>query len=309
MQPVDRDEAARHITESVTALFFSAENQARFHGAADELGISPPMLKALLELRPGDAVAMRDLAERWQCDASFVTVTCDGLEARGLVRRRVADHDRRVRMVELTPDGAEALDWAAGEVFGPRAGFDALTADEQVTLATLLRKLADAQAGHDQALLDQPGVRAMARRLQAQRTREFRHGHGGRWGRARRRGGPGSEAADAGVAERPAAGDLGGDDGGDDGGGDGQPGGWREHFEVHRREIRTLKEELARVSAELKVQARRPVDEAKAAKADIKARARRPVDEAKAAKAEVKAEVKAARDEVVDRLRGGGPRR
>lgn len=272
MQPVDRDEAARHITESVTALFFSAENQARFHGAADELGISPPMLKALLELRPGDAVAMRDLAERWQCDASFVTVTCDGLEARGLVRRRVADHDRRVRMVELTPEGAEALDWAAGEVFGPRAGFDALTADEQVTLATLLRKLADAQARHDEALLDQPGVRAMARRLQAQRTREFRHGRGGRWG------------AGAGAGDGPAG------------------GGWREHFEVHRREIRTLKDELARLSAELKVQARRPVDEAKAAKAQVKA-------EAKAAKAEVKAEAKAARDEVVDRLRGGGSRR
>jgi DNA-binding MarR family transcriptional regulator len=276
---VDRDEAARNITESVTALFFSAENQARFHGAAAELGISPPMLKALLELRPGDAMAMRDLAERWQCDASFVTVTCDGLEARGLVRRRVADHDRRVRMVELTPEGAEALDWAASEVFGPRAGFDALTVDEQVTLATLLRKLADAQAGHDEALLDQPGVRAMTRRLQAQRTREFRHGRGGRWGGGRRRG----EREDGPDADAPA---------GDVGAGDGPTGGgWREHFEVHRREIRTLKEELARLSAELKVQARRPVDEAKAAKA------------------EAKAEVKAARDEVVDRLRGGGPRR
>ncbi|HEX6422308.1 MAG TPA: MarR family transcriptional regulator [Acidimicrobiales bacterium] len=302
---MDRDEAARHITESVTALFFSAENQARFHGAADELGISPPMLKALLELRPGDAVAMRDLAERWQCDASFVTVTCDGLEARGLVRRRVADHDRRVRMVELTSDGAEALDWAAGEVFGPRAGFEALTADEQVTLATLLRKLADAQAEHDEALLDQPGVRAMARRLQAQRTREFRHGHGGRWGAGRRgRGGPTGEVAVTGAVDRPGAGDP-----DDDEDGDGRPGGWREHFEAHRQEIRTLKEELARLSAELKLQARRPVDEAKAAKAEVKARVRRPVDEAKAAKTEVKAEVKAARDDVVDRLRGGGRRR
>ena len=295
MQPVDRDEAARHITESVTALFFSAENQARFHGAADELGISPPMLKALLELRPGDAVAMRDLAERWQCDASFVTVTCDGLEARGLVRRRIADHDRRVRMVELTPEGAEALDWAAGEVFGPRAGFDALTADEQVTLATLLRKLADAQARHDEALLDQPGVRAMARRLQAQRTREFRHGRGGRWAGGRRGEGRG-DVGDA--AEAPDGDDLAGAGAGDGPAG----GGWREHFEVHRREIRTLKDELARLSAELKVQARRPVDEAKAAKAQVKA-------EAKAAKAEVKAEAKAARDEVVDRLRGGGSRR
>ncbi|HEX6421194.1 MAG TPA: MarR family winged helix-turn-helix transcriptional regulator [Acidimicrobiales bacterium] len=288
---MDPEQAARQITQAVTALFFSAENQARFHGAAEQLGVSPPMLKALLELRPGDAVPMRDLAERWQCDASFVTVTCDGLEAQGLVRRRVAEHDRRVKMVELTSEGAEALDWATGQVFGPRAGFQALTKDEQLTLARLLRKLADAQAAHDEALLDSPGVRAMARRLQAQRTREFRGWRGGgRWG--------------AGSAHRRGHGD-----GGDAGGGDVAGGGWKEHFEAQRREIFGLKEELARLSAELKAQARRPVDDARAAKADIKARARRPIDEAKAAKADIKAEVKAVRDEVVNHLKGGGRRR
>jgi DNA-binding MarR family transcriptional regulator len=252
---VDRDDAARQVTESVTQLFFSAENQARFHGASEGLSISPPMLKALLELTPGEAVPMRDLAQRWGCDASFVTVTCDGLESRGLVERRVAHHDRRIKMVELTPAGDEALAWATDEVYGPRAGFDALTADEQVTLARLLAKMAAAQAEHDETLLDQPGVRAAARRMAAQRTREFR-GRGGV------------------------------DDPGD--------GGWKEHFAAHREEIRRLKEEIARVSAEIKVQARRPVDEVKAAKADVKA-------EVKAAKADVKA----ARDDVVNHLKGG----
>jgi DNA-binding MarR family transcriptional regulator len=171
---VDRDQAARQVTEAVTRLFFSAENQARFHGASDELGISPPMLKALLELSPREATPMRELAERWGCDASFVTVTCDGLEARGLIERRVAEHDRRIKMVELTPAGVDALTRAGQEVYGPRAGFAALTADEQRTLARLLTKLADAQATHDETILDQPGVRATARRMAAQRTREVR---------------------------------------------------------------------------------------------------------------------------------------
>ena len=97
MQPVDRDEAARHITESVTALFFSAENQARFHGAADELGISPPMLKALLELRPGDAMAMRDLAERWRQSCTIHVLTPHGrpIESPGRCRGRAATETAR----------------------------------------------------------------------------------------------------------------------------------------------------------------------------------------------------------------------
>jgi DNA-binding MarR family transcriptional regulator len=264
--------AARTIIESVIQLFFSAEMQGRFHGASDTLGLSPPMFRALLDLTPGEGVPMRELAERWGCDASFVTVTCDALQARGLVERRVAPHDRRIRMVELTDEGADAQAWATGEVYGPSAGFAALTDDELATLASLLGKLAEAQARHDDELLDQPGPRAMARRLQAQRTREHQRAH-------------------AAAADAP------------------DQGSWKAHFEAHRRELHHLKEELARVRAEIKTQARRPVDEAKAAKAKAKSRARRPVDEAKAAKAQAKAQAKAglegARQEVVAHLKGG----
>lgn len=266
---MDRDQAARQITDAVSQLFFSAENQAKFHGAADELGLQPPVLKALLGLEPGEGSPMRQLAEQWGCDASFVTVVCDGLEAAGYAERRVAPYDRRIKTVELTEAGARAREWATAMVYGPRAGFDALSPDEQATLATLLAKMAAAQAEYDRTLLDRPELRSTARRVAAQRTREFRGGgrhHGA---------GPG----------------------------------WREQFEAHRQELRTLKDELARVRDEIKAQARRPVDEAKAAKADIKARARRPVDEAKAGKAEAKAQAKQARDEVVRQLKGGHGRR
>jgi MarR family transcriptional regulator, organic hydroperoxide resistance regulator len=174
IRTVDPDEAARRITESISRLFFSPENQVRFHGAADELKISPPMLKALLDLTPGEGRPMRELAGAWGCDASFVTVTCDGLEARGMIERRVSDRDRRVKMVELTPAGVEAQAWAGREVFGPRAGFAALTPAEQRTVATLLGKMADAQDVHDRAISDDPKVRGMVRQMSAQRTREFR---------------------------------------------------------------------------------------------------------------------------------------
>ncbi len=266
---MDRDAVARQIIEAVTQLFFSAENQQKFHGAADALGLQPPALKALLELEPGSAVPMRDLAEQWQCDASFVTVVSDGLEAAGLAERRVAPYDRRIKTVELTPAGIDAREWALTEVYGPRSGFDALTASEQQTVARLLTKMAAAQADYDATLSDQPDARATARRAAAQRTRQ--HRGGGREG------------------------------------GHGSPGGWKEHFEAHREEIASLKDELARIRDEFKAQARLATDQAKA---DIKAETRQPIDDAKAAAKEAaKAQVKGVRDELVEKLKAQRRRR
>lgn len=170
---MDSAAAGEEIWRCVAELFFSAENQMRFMGAADELGLTPPMLKALLDLEPDEGLPMRDLAESWGIDASFVTVLVDGLEERGYARRQVAPHDRRMKTVELTDDGIAVRERAMEEVYGPRAGFWALTGDEQVTLARLLRKLTDAQVAHDRRLLEDGtgrrvprlsgGGRAMAR--------------------------------------------------------------------------------------------------------------------------------------------------
>ena len=80
------------------------------------------MLKALLDLVPGEGRAMRDLAGSWGCDASFVTVTCDGLEARGFAERRVSAHDRRVKPVELTPAGIDARPGRPARCTGPGPG-------------------------------------------------------------------------------------------------------------------------------------------------------------------------------------------
>jgi DNA-binding MarR family transcriptional regulator len=266
----------------VTQLFFSAENQARFHGASERLGVSPPMLKALFELSPGERVPMRDLAERWGCDASFVTVVCDGLEARGLVQRRVADYDRRIKVVELTGAGARARELAESEVFAQRAGFAALSEREVGTLARLLRKLAEAQADHDATLLERPEVRAMGRRLAAQRTRMSRgRGFGPAGHHGGQHGGPHGGPHHSPGANEPEAGS------------------WREHLEAHRRELAQLKDELASMRDEFAAQVRGPIDEAKA---NVKA-------EMKAAKASVRAEAKAAGADVVRQLKGGRQRK
>jgi DNA-binding MarR family transcriptional regulator len=271
---MEPEEAARLITQAVTELFFSPENQSKFIGTAEELGLTPPMLKSMLELEPSEAVPMRMLADRWGCDASFVTVVVDGLEARGYVQREVAPHDRRIKTVELTPEGVEARQVATDAVYGPRAGFDALTATEQVTLAKLLTKMAEAQADFDDVLVDRPDVRSGVRRAAGQRTREFRsrgwHHGGGR------------------------------------GAGGGAAGGWRQQLEAHREELRHLREELLRVRDEVRAQARRPVDEAKAAKDDIKTEVKAARDAARDAAREVVRE--AFLDEAVGRRPGSGRR-
>jgi DNA-binding MarR family transcriptional regulator len=176
----DSAAVAMEVTQALAQLFFSAENQQRFHGTADELGLTLPMLKGLLELEPGSGLPMRSLAELWNCDASFVTVMVDGLERRGLVERQVADYDRRIKTVELTPEGVAARERALEAVYAPRAGFLALTTAEQAAVAKLLRKMAGAQAAYDEQLLDDADVRARMRRIGQQRTREHR-GSGGDW--------------------------------------------------------------------------------------------------------------------------------
>ena len=238
IRDVTEEEAARLVSQAVTDLFFSAENQAVFHDTAAELGLTPPMLKGLLELDAGDALPMRELADRWGCDASFVTVVVDGLEGRGFAERRVAPHDRRIKAVQLTDEGIAAREHAVSIVYGPRAGFKALTAEEQTTLATLLTTMAAAQASYDEELLSRPGMRGHVRRATAQRTREFR----ARFGEDH--------------AARDAR-DLTG-------------GNWREHLDAHREELRYLREELIRMRDDIKAQARRGSADAKATRNEVK---------------------------------------
>lgn len=73
-----------------------------------------PAIARELDLHPGQAIVLRLLAEPRQmselaaamhCDNSNVTGIVDRLEEHGLVERGSAEHDRRVKLIALTPDG------------------------------------------------------------------------------------------------------------------------------------------------------------------------------------------------------------
>jgi len=111
-------------------------------GIASEFALSPPQLFALRSLEPDEPAPMSRLAEVLRCDASNVTGIVDRLEDRGLVERRAAPHDRRIKHLVLTADGVGLRTRIVERMDRPPAGFAALTAAEQRELRDLLGKVA-----------------------------------------------------------------------------------------------------------------------------------------------------------------------
>ena len=110
---------------------------------AGEFGLSPPQLFALRALDPDNPVPMSALANALHCDNSNVTGLVDGLEAQGLVERRPAEHDRRVRMVVVTERGAEVRDRLAEVMREVPPELAALSVAEQRALRDILRRALD----------------------------------------------------------------------------------------------------------------------------------------------------------------------
>jgi len=142
------EEAWRLLQE----LLMNGEMQSRMRAACEAIGGPPSTVKTLFSLAPGEPVAMRDLAERFACDASYITELVDGLEEQGLATRQPHPTDRRVRTVVLTDKGAWARQSVQEVMWRVPEVFSVLTAAEQRQLRDLVRKLVDADqradAGH-----------------------------------------------------------------------------------------------------------------------------------------------------------------
>ena len=79
------------------ALFwriFSTDKPRRM-ATLNELGLAPMQSMALMQLQPGEPMAMSKLAGLLMCDNSNVTGIVDRLEAQGLVERRRGDGEGR----------------------------------------------------------------------------------------------------------------------------------------------------------------------------------------------------------------------
>jgi len=106
-----RSVAERRTTPAHEAqkLFFEIgmDQRSRVGSALSGLGLTFAQAHALRLLDPERPLPMSALAERLFCDASNVTGIADRLESRGLVERRSAEGDRRVKALTLTVDGVQ----------------------------------------------------------------------------------------------------------------------------------------------------------------------------------------------------------
>lgn len=133
-----RVSAAREAWALMFELF--AQQKPRHIAIAAEFDLSPMQAFALRLLEPRTPLAMSDLAEALHCDASNVTGIVDRLEARGLIARRSADHDRRVKMLVVTEKGAALRERLLARISEPPPAIAALSAADQRSLRDILRR-------------------------------------------------------------------------------------------------------------------------------------------------------------------------
>jgi DNA-binding MarR family transcriptional regulator len=114
--------------------------RVHFASAMSRLDLTPVQGIVLRRLDPDRPTAMNELAEALACDASNVTGLVDRLEARGLVERRPAPGDRRIKAIVLTPAGIGLRRRVIELMSEPPAPIAALPARDQRALRDILRR-------------------------------------------------------------------------------------------------------------------------------------------------------------------------
>ncbi len=106
--PPPPTQALRVVQEAAyLALTLAQRLQDNYARHAADLGLTAAQAKVLLALQPDQAVSQRALADQLGYDPSNLTGLIDKLEARGAVRRRPDDRDRRVKTLLLTSAGTQ----------------------------------------------------------------------------------------------------------------------------------------------------------------------------------------------------------
>lgn len=117
--------------------------------AAIGLSLGDYQVMVYLSEAPGGSMRMCDLAAMLHLSPSGLTRRLDGLVRSGWVARRSSEHDRRVMLAELTPQGRARLESAApAHVRSVRSRLiDLLDRDDLAALTRIFDRVADALAG------------------------------------------------------------------------------------------------------------------------------------------------------------------
>jgi DNA-binding MarR family transcriptional regulator len=137
--------AAQEAWAAISELFWDL--RPRMAAVAAEFGLTPPQMFALKVLDPDHPIPMSELAGKLHCDNSNVTGLIDRLTAQGLVERRDAPHDRRVRMLAVTREGARVRERLRSVILDLPPLLADMSAADQVALRDLLRRARGAAGG------------------------------------------------------------------------------------------------------------------------------------------------------------------
>ncbi len=143
---------ARHATRSQTPAAeawgllqrIMMSQRGLFFEVASEFDLAPAQMHALKALEPGKPRPMSELADALRCDNSNVTGIVDRLEDRGLVQRVPSDRDRRVKMLEVTPQGAALRKQLHDRLMRPPEALAGLSEEDARTLRDVLARALDA---------------------------------------------------------------------------------------------------------------------------------------------------------------------
>ena len=114
-----------------------------------ELELSPIQCHVLHLLEPGRPLPMGRLAGMLGCHASNVTGLVDRLEARGVVQRRPSTDDRRIKVLDLTPEGSRLRAQMLRRMTTGARPMSRLTVGQQRTLVKILEVLVDDSSSCD----------------------------------------------------------------------------------------------------------------------------------------------------------------
>jgi DNA-binding MarR family transcriptional regulator len=129
----------RDILDALTTLVKQAGTVGQSIAAG--FGIAPHDLLALFKLEGG--LAMKELAQRMGCDASFITAIADTLEKRGFIHREPSQRDRRIKNLVLTSEGMVAKERLMTQLAAKMPWCYALDDAERRCFLSLLRKMLD----------------------------------------------------------------------------------------------------------------------------------------------------------------------
>jgi DNA-binding MarR family transcriptional regulator len=137
---VDPDRPPRSVGFLISQLGFVSSRG--FHEALRPLGIDPRQWTLLRYVAQSEGRSQQALAERLGLPPSGMVALVDGLEDAGLLERRPAPADRRVRALYLTPKGRRTLRRAVEVAIAYETELcSGLEAAEREQLIDLLQKL------------------------------------------------------------------------------------------------------------------------------------------------------------------------